>query len=498
MRRATGLALAAALAIAAAAPARATLAKEPPAECPQDGKAAAGATLAAGARMDHGGCPPALPGTAGPIDAAMAPPAPPRRGLGADRRPEPLVPVLETLALNATLLGIERYLVEVPWAQISPRSVWDNTHTAWVWDDDTFWVNQLGHPYQGSVPFTSARSAGFGFWGSSAFVFGASMLWEIAAETEPPSLNDQVTTFIGGVALGEALHRTALSLRANRRGWSDVLATVVDPFGALNRSVVGPPAPEPAAPSRWDFWAGVGGRTGVLDGSGSTSARTGVEFTYGVPGDPTLQLERPFDHFVLEGRIGATVPADATLRVRGLLAGSAFASPTVQGLWGLFASLDMDTPGQFRTSTVGLGLGASARADVGGGVALEGTTLLSAVPVGTAGKIPVAPGLASRDYVIGPGAQALLDVRAAWERVSAGLALRPLFLVGAESRQGDELMMDGRARVLVRVAGRHGVGVEGGRNLRYARDAAGTRTYAVGRLFQMFWALGGATPGAEP
>ena len=55
--------------------------------------------------------------------------------------------------------------------------------------------------------YLGARSTGNGPWVSFGYAFGASLVWEIAGETEPPSYNDQITTPVGGALLGEVSYR---------------------------------------------------------------------------------------------------------------------------------------------------------------------------------------------------------------------------------------------------------------------------------------------------
>ena len=54
-----------------------------------------------------------------------------------------------------------------------------------------------------------ARSSGLGFWESLAYSNVGSFLWKMAGETDPPSINDQITTGNAGSLLGEALFRMA-------------------------------------------------------------------------------------------------------------------------------------------------------------------------------------------------------------------------------------------------------------------------------------------------
>ena len=50
----------------------------------------------------------------------------------------------------------------------APRSWWANLQSGFNWDDDVFGVNQVAHPYHGSLYFNAARSSGYDFWGSTS------------------------------------------------------------------------------------------------------------------------------------------------------------------------------------------------------------------------------------------------------------------------------------------------------------------------------------------
>jgi len=82
-----------------------------------------------------------------------------------------------------------------------------NLRSSWVVDRDPFLVNQLGHPYQGSMYHGFARASGLNYWEGLGYTFLGSAFWEIAGEATPPSRNDQINTGIGGSFLGEALFR---------------------------------------------------------------------------------------------------------------------------------------------------------------------------------------------------------------------------------------------------------------------------------------------------
>ena len=84
----------------------------------------------------------------------------------------------------------------------------------WVWDLDDFAVNQVGHPYQGSNYYDAGRTNGLSFYESAAVAAFGSTTWEYFGETNHPSLNDFINTTLGGIALGEMLHRTAWLVRS--------------------------------------------------------------------------------------------------------------------------------------------------------------------------------------------------------------------------------------------------------------------------------------------
>ncbi|HEX2249270.1 MAG TPA: DUF3943 domain-containing protein [Gemmatimonadales bacterium] len=108
------------------------------------------------------------------------------------------------------------FIADWPWARVGTRSWGENLRRGLVWDDNTFHVNNFSHPYHGSVYHNSARGSGFGFWASVPFVAAGSATWEFFGETITASLNDLVTTTLGGVALGEVTYRLSMLLRSNR------------------------------------------------------------------------------------------------------------------------------------------------------------------------------------------------------------------------------------------------------------------------------------------
>src|SRR6185436_20781913 len=94
-----------------------------------------------------------------------------------------------------------------------------------------------------SVYYGFARSARLSYLESLLYTLAGSFLWETYGETTRPSLNDQITTGIGGTFVGEAMFRMA-SLLLEGGGdtpgfWRELGAAVISPPTAFNRLVFG-------------------------------------------------------------------------------------------------------------------------------------------------------------------------------------------------------------------------------------------------------------------
>jgi hypothetical protein len=128
---------------------------------------------------------------------------------------------------NTFLWLVDKYIAREDYAQISAASIKKNFMHPWVWDGDEYLTNQFGHPYQGSIYHTAARSNGFSFYESLLFDAFGSATWELIFETNVPSLNDLISTTIGGASLGEMFHRLYLEIPSP-------FAIIASPADALN------------------------------------------------------------------------------------------------------------------------------------------------------------------------------------------------------------------------------------------------------------------------
>ena len=152
--------------------------------------------------------------------------------------------VWQTLGINTGIWTFDRYVLQEDFAKISINSIKENIKTGFVWDNDQFSTNLFAHPYHGNLYFNTARSNGMTFWESAPYALGGSLMWEIVAENEPPSMNDLIATTIGGIALGEFTYRmSSLVLDDSKHGFSrflsELLGTVISPIRGLNRMMNG-------------------------------------------------------------------------------------------------------------------------------------------------------------------------------------------------------------------------------------------------------------------
>lgn len=136
-------------------------------------------------------------------------------------------PVVEVIGLNLGVGAIDAYLLKEDWAKISFKTVWCNLKKLPVLDRDKFVVNQFSHPLHGSMYFNIGRANGYTFWQSALFAFGGSLMWEYFMENEPASVNDLVSTTLGGIMLGEMTHRTSNKfIDETRHGIQNILGEI--------------------------------------------------------------------------------------------------------------------------------------------------------------------------------------------------------------------------------------------------------------------------------
>lgn len=162
------------------------------------------------------------------------------------RRVSYFFPMVEIVGANASMGAFNNYVRRQPYAEIDGGTIWRNMTHEWVWDDNNFEVNQIGHPVQGGMYYSIARANGHGYFGGLAYATLGSLQWEYFMETEPPALNDLVTTRMGGTMLGEASWRLSEYLSGESTGetvgWARRAgAYLVNPVFGVDRMLNGTP-----------------------------------------------------------------------------------------------------------------------------------------------------------------------------------------------------------------------------------------------------------------
>ncbi|MEX2221949.1 MAG: DUF3943 domain-containing protein [Candidatus Rokuibacteriota bacterium] len=393
-----------------------------------------------------------------------------------------VIPALEIGGFLFGLNQVDRHLIDSEEYGSDGRSIWRNLRTEPVFDEDPFSVNQIGHPYQGGVYFGAARSAGLGFWESLPYSLGGSFLWEIAGETTKPSINDYVTTAVGGTFVGEALFRMA-SLLLEGGGqkpgfWRELGAAVISPPTGFNRLVFGDrfdavfPSREPEVFVRLRLGAALTTNVRNADLTHDVTEQEGsadYSITYGLPGKPGYQYKRPFDYFHFEftavPNAARVTDAIENVSIRGLLAGRNYDwGDTYRGVWGLFGNYDYLSPQIFRVSTSAVSLGTVAQWWLARKIALQATAL-AGLGFGAAGTVD---DRAERDYHYGVVPQTLLGLRLIFgDRAMLEATGRQYYVAGIGSGAGtrseefgQEIIGRGGVGLTVRIWGPHAIGIQ--------------------------------------
>jgi hypothetical protein len=423
------------------------------------------------AQQLDGGAPLDLVPMLRPVDAPIAVELKPRFNV--------LLPIIEAEGLHFALAAINNLVLRSDFAQISLDSIASHFdgRRPWFFDVDSFVINQFGHPYQGSLAFTAARSAGLSFWWAAIYPFMASLTWELAFEIDAPSYNDQITTPVGGVFLGEVLHRSALLFLRDHTApkWARVLgAFLIEPVGQLNRTMLGGEQDPNDVEDDPHYFALLAG--GVNLGSAyrdpntfdvikSVSPQANVQgrLTYGIPGDPTFHYGTPFSHFDLDFNVSFPGTPVTSLFMRGLLYGWQFHSVSgdTRGVWGIFGQYDFASAALVQVSSVGLGVGTSFQTRLSRSWFLQLGVIGSGVPYSSAGSRGITDPNA-RDYHIGPGAQVTMEARLIWREVGwLRVVARSWYMVGAYvPPTGSESITYLTAGPLVRVWGPLAIGAD--------------------------------------
>ena len=388
-----------------------------------------------------------------------------------------ILPALEILGFQVGLNIIDRnFASDEEDYESDIHSIRDNLEGGWALDRDSFDINQVGHPYQGSVYFNLARSNGLNFWESLGYTAGGSVIWEIAGETTKPSVNDQVTTTFGGSFLGEALFRTAETFFASAERTNstipEVAGAIVSPSVGVNRQAletnVTPDLEHKRPALRREIQVGWVKNDHIFDPFAAADVdrdlgQLGFRVDYGLPGKSSYVYRHPFDYFQLDVGLSTSV-SDALdhLIVNGLLVGKDYESgDSTRGVYGVFGSYTYIAPELFRVASSAVSVGGVGQTWLSKEVALQ-SSLLAGVGFGAGGTIHA--GEDGRDYHYGAVPQGQASLRLiVCDRAALGLTGSDFFVTGEDSDDdggsGDENVSDAQLALTLRVFGPHALSV---------------------------------------
>jgi hypothetical protein len=352
-----------------------------------------------------------------------------------ERRKSYAIPAAEIVGFDFLLNRIDRAIYGREYA-VSPATIRRNLRSGWNVDKDPYKVNQLLHPYQGSMYHGFARSAGLSFWESLGYTFAGSAMWEIAGEDTLPSKNDQVASGIAGSFLGEALFRMSSLVLEQGYGsstWREVGAAAISPSTGFNRVAFGKRFSEvlnsnnPAYYGRVQVGTSATTQHKAADSTVPERNEVLVDFSmdYGLPGKPGYHYTRPFDYFNFQVT-ASSANAIESLATRGLLIGTDYGrGENYRGIWGLYGSYDYISPQIFRVSSTALSLGTTGELRLSNSIVAQGSVLAG---IGYAG-VGTLHGILDTDYHYGLAPQGLLALRFIFgDKTSVDVTARDFFI----------------------------------------------------------------------
>ena len=426
---------------------------------------------------------------------------PPKPDFSADiaARKSYAIPALEILGFDFLLNRINRNGPDGKDYAVNLSTIRRNLRGGWVDDNDPFKINQLGHPYQGSMYHGFARSAGLNYWESLGYTFAGSAFWEIAGEKTPPAKNDQITTGIGGTFLGEALFRMASLVLEKGDGpmfWREIGAAVISPSTGFNRLTMDKRFDTIFASRNPIYYSRLGlGIAATAQNNPGTStvvkrneAQADFSMDYGLPGKDGYDYTRPFDYFTFQAT-ASTANVFENVMTRGLLVGKAYeAGNNTRGVWGLYGSYDYIAPQSYRVSSTALSLGTTAQVWLTNSIAMQGTAL-AGVGYAATGTIR---GAAENAYHYGVAPQALIALRLIFgEKAALDVTARNYYVTrgGIGNTGGHENITRADVSWAFRIHRHHAIAVK---YLWNRRDASfpdiGDRTQSHG-TFGIFYTL---------
>ncbi len=411
-------------------------------------------------------------------------------GWGEGKANSDLIAALEVVGFNLAMNQYDRHFLDSEVYHSDFSSFKNNLERGWAYDNDPFAINQFLHPYGGTIYFGAARSTGHGFWSSMGYTTAGSLMWEMAGETSQPSINDLLTTSVGGSILGESLFRMASLLLESGDTpagvWRELGAAALSPATGFNRVGFGDrfsgifSSRHPAIYIRAQLGVNINAdmhsninlnpdadAEPIPQSYQEGEVLADVAMSYGLPGKPGYRYRRPFDYFHFQfSAVNSNVFEN--IHSRGLLYGRGYAMGAAhRGVWGVYGSYDYIAPQFFRVSSTSVGLGSTNQWWLSRYVALQGTAYVG-IGYGVAGTLR---GAGDYDYHDGVTPQGLLTSRLVFaDRAALDVELSHHYVseLGAGEPDGTEHIGRARIDLTIRLHQRHSI------TLRYSsssRDA---------------------------
>ncbi|MGL4518317.1 MAG: DUF3943 domain-containing protein [Phocaeicola sp.] len=207
---------------------------------------------------------------------------------------------------NLSIWGINRYGLKSDFAYINLETMAQNILQQPLWDYDQFGTNLLTHPLHGGLDFTAARINGLTYYQSIPYAFVSSLIWEYLLENEPASINDQITTTLGGALFGELSFRLSSSILKSEsvgleRVCREFFGALTNPLGGIDRALTGKMWRVSAPPTHYQtipisLVVETGARWLSQPGQSQVGSYLALDYQYG---SPMKESSTPFESFRL-------------------------------------------------------------------------------------------------------------------------------------------------------------------------------------------------------
>lgn len=320
----------------------------------------------------------------------------------------------EILAVEMIQNYFNHHVADDTTAVLSWDSFLRNIRQGFEWDPNNLSTNAFMHPYNGGLFFNAGRANGYNYWESQAFAFAGSMMWEMFGENNRGAINDWVNTSLGGIAIGEALHRAAIMVRNNEargvgRAFSELAGFLIDPFSGFSRAVRGEftkygPNPPERFPTRWSSSITMGYRAVAEGRLADAEAATGFFEFRAYYGDPMQDFAKPFDAFEINLQLnGSDASTIGMFQVHGTLWGTTLGDPDhTRHVFTVDQLYDYANTNAYEIGDVGYAVSLRSRWRLSESMALSTLLQPNVMPM-TAVSSEYA-GFTGRSYDFGPGA----------------------------------------------------------------------------------------------